>query len=1279
MNTARVSRWLRRILRVAVGCSIFLVLLMIGLGLYTRTDNFHRWLREQLLTVLQSSINGEISLDRVSGSVWEEIRLHGLSIHQNGVEAVSLPRVTVAVHLLPQLLSLVGSSTFSIAHVTLTDPVIRLVQEPETGWNVAHLIKFAEQTAEQPKTSLVLNLFFSHVSVENGQIAVRQAEGKEFQLNAVTVEGDLQLLPSVIRADLDRLNFALAGPGILPLQWSSRVTYENGDGTHRVSIQSADLKTPLSYVQITGTVDNPASPTLALTAEIKQLAADEVNQFLPSPRLRQNLSGTVQVTGPLSALQVGGSLEAPNGRVATAMRADVSQASFFPQGTLTVERLAVDKVLRVPDVAGEVNGQIAFQGATFETLHANIDARASNLIAYGRQIGELAVIGDTTRRQGKFTIEAKGKLGSIFSQWQISFAPSLAYETTLVVRNLDISQVTANKTTPVTDINAEGWIKGSGTELEKFDGAAKLKVLSSQIGTMKITQGDFVGTLRNGQLMFEKVLLLADGTTVNGHGRVDGLSQAPNSELSYSVQATNIAPWLALAGIPGEGTVDLKGSASGTFAALRLEGKGNVSNFSIGSVSLHSGDLTYLLTDVGSPQPHGYIGMALHNVRAGMRLRTVNADLAFAGIRPAEVQANITAQDEELRTHHVRMQTTYESEHLDVLIQVLAIQLPTGTWRATQQPHLVLKNGTLSIEHFELQRADQTVSVAGTLTQQGPLALQVQIDRVSLAELQPLLRDGPDVSGRVNGGVLVQGTAASPDLTVNLTTGALTVAGQSYAGVTAQGVYRHEHFALNLLLRQDENHTLNVEGGFPVALGTSGNFSSPVFGEADFRVHSAGLSLAFLALLSRQIQAVQGRVDMDLRLHGPLHALIPSGPLRIQQGHVQVKSLGQAFTDINVELQFATDAVRLTQFTIRGGEGSLTGHGMVVLQQYAVTNIALTFDASQFRIIDTRQYRAAVSGQLVCSGSFQQPAIKGRFELVDTTLRPDLSLMKNRPAPPDATIIVVQTAEDLLGSTRQTKPISEEDAERPTSIKGNDLYHQLGFDLTLVIPRDTWVQMQEGSIELMGQLRARKEPTAEVSLSGDIETVRGWYAIHGRKFRLERGHIIFTGATPIDPTLDVVARYALPQYQVDLLVGGTAKTPTVTFRSEPQLEQADILSLLLFGKPANALSGDQKATLQSQAVQIVAGSVAADLRRTLAESLGVDDLELDVGENPGQSKVGVGKYIVPGVFVSTSQQLGDKQRRGVAIEYQLDGNWQLKASTTSQGDSGIDILWQKQY
>ena len=58
--------------------------------------------------------------------------------------------------------------------------------------------------------------------------------------------------------------------------------------------------------------------------------------------------------------------------------------------------------------------------------------------------------------------------------------------------------------------------------------------------------------------------------------------------------------------------------------------------------------------------------------------------------------------------------------------------------------------------------------------------------------------------------------------------------------------------------------------------------------------------------------------------------------------------------------------------------------------------------------------------------------------------------------------------------------------------------------------------------------------------------------------------------------------------------------------SEPFLEQADILSVVVFGQPAGGLSQTQSRGLQDSAISLTANYVAPQLRRSVADALGVD-------------------------------------------------------------------------
>ena len=1264
----RLATW------IIAGLTFLFVMAVVGVGLYTQTEHFRLLLREQALAALRTSINGEVALERVSGSVWQQVFLDHLSIQQNGVEVLSVPRVAVTVKLLSQLYAFFHSSTLHIANIELTAPVIRLVQDQETGWNLAHLLK----PSDQPQEPQTLAIFLDRLKIEGGRIEARPAGSEEVYLTALTLDGNLALLPSGTQADVATLNFSLARAGAPEVQWTSALSYDDTVSPSMLHLHYLDLRTAGSHLLTSGTVQNLSAPTTALTVEVERLAASELQMLWQALPLQQDLSGTVHLTGPLSALQLAATLQAPDGRVTTLTTADLTNTPPQYQGTIEVQRFAIDKVLHLANLSGEVSGKLSFAWATLETAQGELHAQASGLLVQGRQVGDVALVGNLAKSQVALTVEAKGENGNAHLQSAVTLGSTPAYELTLAVRNFAVAQAIAAGPPRTANLNLDAWIKGRGVSLAQLDGAAKVTLLPSRLGTITLTRGRVAGTLHDGQVTLDEVTLLANNTTLTVQGQVGSLQESPTGKISYALHAKDLAPWLALAGRKGEGGLDLEGTLSGAFTALRLEGKATLSNLRVADSSLQSGAVTYTLTDVGSSQPRGQVTATLNRLDAGMRLRTVEAALALTGMAPAEVHANFTVRDDALRTHQLKTLVRYQPERLEARVEELILQLPTGTWHTPKSTQFVLQGRTLTIDDFQLQRADQSVSATGVFAWQGAQDLHVQVHHFSLAELRPLLRTNTEVSGYVTAEAQVQGTAAAPQIEATLTADTLTVAGQSYAGLVAQGAYRQERFNLDLRLRQDAIHTLTVEGGVPVYLGWAGERPPAVLGEADLRMRSDGLSLAFLSLLRKEVQEVQGTLSMDVQVRGPALAPITTGEIRVQQGQARVVPLGLSLTGIELQLGLDPGALRVTQFVVHSKGGQLTGTGTLALQQYALTALDVTLDADNFHVINTRQYTAAVSGQLVCSGSPQAPFLRGALTVKDTILRPDLSLLKSGPAAPDPTIVVIQSPQELAAQAQQAKQAQEQGADSPPP-QQSDFYRQLGLELTVTIPRNTWVHLDAGSVELMGQIQARKSPAEDLSLTGRIETVRGWYTFQGRKFEVETGQIVLTGESTIDPSLDVVARYTLPKYKVDVVVSGTASAPTLTLRSEPGLEQADILSLLLFGKPASALNQGEAISLQSQALQMAASYVASDLQQSVAQHVGVDSLQLGVGESLSQSRISAGKYVTKDVFVSTSQSLGKKQDREVSIEYQLRTNWQLKATATPQGNNGIDLMWGKQY
>ncbi|HKA56967.1 MAG TPA: translocation/assembly module TamB domain-containing protein, partial [Candidatus Binatia bacterium] len=1255
-----------------------LLLALVAAGLYMRTARFQDWARTRTVAILRDSLNGEVSIERISGSIWSEIVIHNLSVIQNGVEVLSVPRLAVTVHLLSQAASFLSSSTMHVSAVTLTTPVVRLVQDPHTGWNISTLVKPPKAAPQEPST---FRLFLDHLGLERGEVVVRTATGEESRVTALSTDGNLAVLPAGTRAELSSLTFSLARAGMPEVQWSGGgLVYDATQAPPVLELRHTDLRTGNSHLQLAGTANNLSAPTLAFTADIERLASGDVQLLAPAVPLQEDLSGTVRVNGPLSALQLETTVNAPDGQITAATTLNLTQTPPHYEGTLAVQQLVAHKVLRLDDMGGEISGQLTFAGETPETSQGTLRLQAANLFARGQEINSLVVTGDLAQGRATLSGEARGPVGEVGWQGQIVLGSPLAYEANLTARNIVPARAAGGKITVPLRLNVDAWVKGSGTSLGEIDAATKLTLLPSQVGSLTNVNGQLLGKLQHQQFTLDTLKVVANDSSLTAQGKLGDLPAAPQGTLTYTLAAQNLTPWLALLGQQGAGALRLEGSAAGSLTALRVEGKTTLSNLKLAGSTLQSGTLTYALRDVGSPRLQGQVTAALTQMAAGIRWRTAKVNLSLRGTQPMEVQTEFTGQDEQNRTQRLATQIHYQPERLEVLVKELAVQLPAGTWRNRQPAQLVMQNKTLTIDNFVLQQADHTVSAGGTFAWQGQQDLRVQVTHLPLADIRTLLGSGPQVSGSVSSEVHVRGTAASPEIDLSLDTSAVTVAGQTYAGLSVRSAYRQQQLQVNALFRQDTDHTLTAEGSVPLSLAWAGEPSPTVLGEADLRVRSAGLSLAFLNLLSpSSVQDVKGTVSVDVRVRGPVNAPAPSGNIQLQQGQAHVKALGLTFQDIGVQAQLAPGAVQISQLMVRADDGRLTGNGRVSLQQYTVSAFDLTLNAERFRVIRTPQFTAAVSGQLSGSGSLQQPVLRGELKLEDTSLRPDFSLLKSGPAKPDATIVVARSEQELKARPQPPQPTHA--ASQAPSPGGP--YEHLSLDLAVTVPRGTWVYLDEGTVELMGKLNIRKEPNREPFLVGAIETVRGWYTFHNRKFTLERGQVTFTGGTPIDPSLDVDARSTLQKYKIDIVIGGTAHDPTFALRSEPSLEQADILSLLIFGKTTDGLNSGEKSSLQSEMMSATAGYFANDLRRAVAEKLGLDNLEFDVGNTVSQSRIGAGKYLSENVFVSTSHSSmsADRKNQGqeFAVEYQMRENWQLKASTTTTGNNGVDIFWQKRY
>lgn len=1265
---------LRSIVALLTGLLTLLVIAWAALWYYSQTEDFRTLLHERALAVIRDTIDGDVTFERISGSIWSELHFHRVSILQEGVEVIYSPRISVKVPLLRQALSVVFFSSFHIGRIEIADPILRLVQDEEKRWNLASLLK----TPDEPAKPREASVFIDRVRVDGGEISASLADGREVGLRSLSLDGNIELSPSSMQIHLAQWKLVLDTEGYPDTRMGGSLVYEIKGSISSLNLQSVDMQTAGSRARVSGKIENLRSPRTALRIEVNRISASELRDLFALP-LAQDLTGALRITGPLSGLKAEGVLRTADSELAGWISMDVAQEVPQYQGQIQIRRLALDRALKIGGLGGVLNGQASFSGETLKRSKASLRGSISDLTVQGWRVDHLAVSANLADQRLALKAEAGGQGGGANLESQVHLGEGLTYEMSLQARELDLEKLEGKKLRVPAKISGDLWIRGRGRRLAEANGKVKFALRPSSIGPIRIAEGNAAATLSRGRLIVHEAKFLAGETILTAQGQIGSIEDISGATVRYTLRAREIAPWLRLAGIEGKGSANLQGTASGSLTSLRLQGQANLSRFEVGKLSLQSGSLRWDLAGVGEAAAQGRFQASAQGVNAVFLFKTLEGDLSLKGRDPVDLRLNLVAQDKENRRHRLKAQADYRPGRAEIVLEELTLQFARGAWLMPQAAKIIVTEGTrVATDDFLLRRGDQALRVKGAFAWRGSQDLRVEIKRFPIEELRLLVNDLPDAAGLLNAQVDIRGTAASPIIESSLSASPLTVSGQTYAGLTGEARYLKERLNLDLVLGQDKEHSLTLTGGLPLHLGWAGEKAPAAAGEADLRVQSDGLSPAFLSLFYKEVQNIQGTLSMDLGLRGPLKNLRPGGKVGLSRGQMQVKALGLLVRDVEIRADLASNSLTITRLQARSGGGELTGSGTVTLKNYAAGDMRLNLGAEKFRLINTRQYKAAVSGRVTASGTVDEPSLRGSLIVAESQLRPDLALLrKGGPPPPDPTVIVVQSKEELA-IRHELKKKAQETGLEDRSFEKTGFYQRLGLDLELIVPRDTWIQHEDASIELAGKVRAHKKPNEALALAGTVETVRGWYSFHGRKFRIEKGRIVFTGESEIDPRLDVVARYKLPKYHVDMLLGGTAKKPTLTLRSDPPLEQADVLSVLLFGKPVGALSASQQDALRSQAVKATADFVASDLRQSVARHLGLDNLEFDVGENL-QGRVAVGKYVREDVFVSASQGLGKEKEQEYSIEYQIAPDWQLKSSTTSEGKSGIDLFWGKNY
>ena len=151
------------------------------------------------------------------------------------------------------------------------------------------------------------------------------------------------------------------------------------------------------------------------------------------------------------------------------------------------------------------------------------------------------------------------------------------------------------------------------------------------------------------------------------------------------------------------------------------------------------------------------------------------------------------------------------------------------------------------------------------------------------------------------------------------------------------------------------------------------------------------------------------------------------------------------------------------------------------------------------------------------------------------------------------------------------------------------IYRNLRVDVTLENSGNAWLIDRMGKVEMVANLKIKKDPGQKLTMGGEVRALQGTLDIEERTFTVKRAVLRMPGVPGKPTTIDGNAVHEMDDITLVLNVSGTMSNPQIRLESLPPLPPADVLAYLVFGAPAATLTQEQYMALGAQQLGVLGG------------------------------------------------------------------------------------------
>jgi hypothetical protein len=825
----------------------------------------------------------------------------------------------------------------------------------------------------------------------------------------------------------------------------------------------------------------------------------------------------------------------------------------------------------------------------------------------------------------------------------------------------------------------------TGITPDSVQADAKVTLQPSTIGGLDVTRANVDGSYHNATGDIRVLEIVGRDLNVQASGTL-ALDDAGRSNLKVHADTPSLEQVGKLVNQPLAGIGKVDATITGNKRELQVAGNltGDGVKYNEDGALTMSSDFTAKIPELAVADID--VTASTHATFVTVSGQNINELDAKTTYRQKQLDFDATAKQPQ-RALTATGAVLIHPDHQEIHLKSLGLTSQGVRWQTASDSEAAVRYAadTIEVKNLALVNGDQRISAAGTFGRPAD-ALQVSLKNIDVATVDALMLRPPQLSGRLNATGTIRGTKDAPLVNAEFQVSQGGFANFRYDSFNGTVDYAGKGLTLDAKLQQNPTTYITAKGYVPTAVFTAASpearaaaHGGAVAQEDSIALHveSTPIDLGLVQGFTTALTDVKGTLQANVDITGSAADPHPEGTVSLANGSLTVPQTGVTYTNLQGQIDLLTDKVHINNISVLDNhQNALSITGDLAVHEQQVGAVLLNITARDFKVIDNKMGNVRINSDVQLGGELRTPRVEGDLSVETGSLNLDE---------------IITLVSDSAYATSQTEYLTKaQEAEAPPATPTP--FDALTMDVHVTVPDDLVVKASNlqapnapiglGAINLTlgGDVRATKQPGSPVALVGVVNTIRGNYDFQGRRFEILRdGTVRFDGAplNEMDPILDIRTRRLISGVEARVNVRGTLKQPDIVLASTPPLEQADILSLIVFNQPVNQLGEGDQISLLQRAQSMAAGAVVGELSQSVGNALGLDTFEIDLApQSGGGPQVTVGQQLGQNLYVKVQQGVGNQNQTNFIVEYELT-RWLRLQTNVLQGSSTQQQLFQR--